>query len=248
MDFQNLRLDRDSIREALFDIRFEAALPFELVLGRLSDSSGLGNFSFNRLPTADIPSQMRLIDENLKYAPSIELRSLEHPSWMIRVGGSSITCHQLQPYPGWDVFEPRTKGVIELLFSKLGQVTVRRMGLRYVNSLSNHEHGVDSAKRLNITTEVAGQSIDIFNLAYRRKSTEQHVNQVVVSTPEFVAQPDNSIFSALVDIDIYTPSTSVYTDKSNVNEWLDIAHHQLKDEFFRIIPQDMIDRMGRPKQ
>jgi uncharacterized protein (TIGR04255 family) len=248
MDHQNLRLDRDSIREALFDIRFESALPFELVLGRLSDSSGLGNFSFNRLPTADIPSQMRLIDENLKYAPSIELRSLDHPSWMIRVGGNSITCHQLQPYPGWDIFEPRTKGVIELLFSKLEQVTVRRIGLRYVNSLSNHEHGIDSAKRLNITTEVAGQPIDVFNLAYRRKSDENHINQVVVSTPEFVTQPDNSIFSALVDIDIFTPPTSLYTNKADVEAWLDIAHYQLKDEYFRIIPQDMITRMGRSKQ
>jgi uncharacterized protein (TIGR04255 family) len=247
MDHQKLRLGCDSIREALFDIRFESALPFELVLGRLSDTTGLGNFSFNRLPTADIPSQMRLIDENLKYAPSIELRSLDHPSWMIRLGGNSITCHQLQPYPGWDIFEPRTKGIIKLLFSKLEQVTVRRIGLRYVNSLSNHEHGIDSAKRLNVTTAVAGQPIEVFNLAYRRQSTDQHVNQVVVSTPEFVTQPDNSIFSAYVDIDISTTPTSVYTNAGDVETWLDVAHFQLKDEYFRIIPQDMIDRLGRTK-
>jgi uncharacterized protein (TIGR04255 family) len=97
------KLKDDSILEALCEIRFACDQPPEIAVGKLIDCVDWPDSQIVRLPEADIPSQIRSSDPNLRYRALFERLSSTR-QWRFRVGGQSVSLHVAAPYPRWAEF------------------------------------------------------------------------------------------------------------------------------------------------
>jgi uncharacterized protein (TIGR04255 family) len=245
MTANEIHLKQDGIKEALFEIRFDTPVMPEAVIGRLTDAKVWNDFEPTRLPTADLPQQMRIMDSNLRFTPSYEL--VKFDSELIRIGPNSLSYHRMAPYPGWEQHEPQLKQVVETLFSTIEALTPLRLGFRYINALNGSDQKISSAADLALKVAVGGGggfAPSSFALNYRQQNQPGHIEQVQVATPDYVQQQAGQPeFSVLVDIDISTPERYHVNDADGVLTWIDMAHTLLKGNFFKLLPAAIIDEL-----
>ena len=159
------KLKKDSVVEALFEVRFDSGELEEVVVGKLASHPVWKSFPSNRLPVADIPAPLRRADPNLAYQALLERRNPEGTR-VIKIGDRVFSYHALHPYPGWEVFEPELSGAIECAFATAEDFTAKRLGFRYINLLTP-DHRVGGVKTLNFDVTVAGAPLDApINLNY----------------------------------------------------------------------------------
>jgi uncharacterized protein (TIGR04255 family) len=246
MTSRDINLVRDGIQEAVCEIRFDSAHAGELALGRLADAVPWRGWTQVRLPAADLPAQLRSMDQNLRFQPSFELKPTADATGSVRIGQNAISWHQLAPYRGWTEFQPSVRQAVEVLFSSLSGVRIVRAGLRYINTLNVDQHHVTSPHNLDLQISAGGESIrEAFTLIYRRHFDQTHVTQVTVATPEYVQAPKTGAFSVLVDVDVFSPDSIYLPDSSAVAAWIENAHDYLKDRFFSLLPEDVIEKLRK---
>lgn len=246
MSVAKIHLKQDGIKEALFEIRFDSPVTPEVVIGRLTDAEGWAGYNPVRLAAADLPKQIRDIDLNLRYAPSYELVKSE-TNELIRIGAKSLSYHRLAPYPGWNIHFPALKDAIKTLFAKIATITPTRLGFRYVNALNGQDHLIGRASDLALKIAIGdgvGFEPDSFALNYKRQACLGHIEQVQVATPDYVqGQPGLPDFSVIVDIDIFTPDAYTVGGQDDVLAWIETAHDLLKENFFKLLPNNIIEQL-----
>lgn len=240
------KLKIDAIAEALCEVRFECdestSLP-EIVVGRLAEFEAWHDFEKVRLPVSDIPATIRSQDPNLKVQPVLELRE-RTGSLLVKVGVNALSYHRLAPYPGWDDFKPEIIRTIEFLFCSFQSFRATRLGFRYVNVFTTEEHGVNDARDLYYSVNLAGDNLqDPQNLTYRKVRSDNHVVQVRIASPEFVTAPIGKKVQVLLDLDVFTPNGFETNDAGTAKTWIEDAHTYEKEEFFRLFTDEMKDRL-----
>ncbi|PXA99938.1 hypothetical protein DMC47_00790 [Nostoc sp. 3335mG] len=244
MDVNEIRLGTDGIREAVCEFRFEATSLPEITIGRLTDAAAWQSYEQMRLPTADLPEQLRAADENLRFQPSYQLTNPTDPADFVRVGPNMVSCHRAAPYPGWDSFGPVIRDMLGALFQTVRSARIIRGGFRYINALSGETHFVSSAADLNVTVAAGDASVaDTFVLVYSKELSNIHGVQVTVATPKFVQAPEGPGFDMLIDIDVSTPKGVVIDNADSACEWVEVAHTALKKEFFKLLPSNVVGRL-----
>lgn len=244
MDTNLIRLAIDGIKEAVCEFRFESHSVPEIVIGRLTDAAAWAGFFQTRLPTADLPEQLRAAEESLRFAPTYQLNDPANQSNFLRVGANVISCHTLAPYPGWDAFRPRIAEALAALSDALPNVKLLRIGFRFVNAFSEATHGISSGIDLNISIAAGGTEVGRdFVILYSKELSSTHGVQITIATPKFVNGPEGRNIDMLIDIDVSTPDGGTVPEVGNALSWVDIAHDGLKEEFFRLIPADVVDRL-----
>jgi uncharacterized protein (TIGR04255 family) len=244
MDYDNIHLEPDSIKEALCEFRFETSDLAEIVIGRLADSPTWRSFSKTRLASADIPHNLRTIDPAFAFQPTFELRSPEQTGFVIRIGARALSCHFVGGYPGWESVRPVLRQTVVALFEAIPDVLIKRIGFRYLNAFEQQRHKIGHANELNLNVDIGGRDVsNAFLLNYRQSIFQDHICQVTIATPEYVQAPE--IFDVLVDIDVFTGSEYSMNDPDPVIKWIDIAHNELKKQFFNILPTNIVKQLQR---
>src|SRR5438552_15913338 len=88
------KLKQDAIIEAIFEMRFDTGMIPEILFGRLAEYDGWKGLEQQRLPSYDIPRQLREFDPTLRFAPVFELRvGIGHRA--IRIATPLLAYHQL---------------------------------------------------------------------------------------------------------------------------------------------------------
>jgi uncharacterized protein (TIGR04255 family) len=233
------KLKKDAIAEAVFEVRFTSRDLSEVFVGRLAGRWDA--FAPQRLPVADIPASLRAQDANLQHVPFLELRG-QQPR-LVKIGERVLSYHALPPYPGWTKLKPEMIETIDILFGSLTGFEATRLGLRYVNVLTTDDHFIKSVYSLNFKIAVANASLDApLNLNYLENHGADHVSMVRIASKEFVGNPAPSL-SALVDVDVFTPTSFRTTDPARAKAWLNEAHTIEKAKFFRLFTGDWIEKM-----
>jgi len=234
-----VKLKKDPIAEAIFEIRFTSGGLPEVVVGTLA--AHWEGFIPQRLAAADIPATIRTQDPNLQYQPLLELRRSECPR-LIKIGEKMLSYHALPPYPGWSILEPELNVTIDFLFSSLNQFEATRLGLRYVNVLTD-EHFIENVNSLSLAISVADAPLGVpMNLNYLETHGSDYLGLVRLASKDFVGNPSPGL-SALVDVDVFTPPTFRSTDPVRAKAWLNEAHIFEKSQFFRLFSDDWLDKM-----
>ena len=234
------KLRVDTIAEALCEFRFSSTesvqLP-ELVLGKLASAQPWSEFAKVRLPTSEFPASLRALDLNLKYQPSLELRSTNGLA-LVKIGEWVLSVHRLAPYPGGDDFETEIVQAVEVLFASLQGLRIDRIGLRYINVFTHEEHGVTGISDLNQSISVAGEPmVSPVNLNYIKACDIGHTALVRIATPEFVGGPIAKPFTVLVDVDVHTPSNFSCIDAKQAKDWVTAARIAEKEVFFSLFTE-----------
>jgi uncharacterized protein (TIGR04255 family) len=236
------KLKNDAIVEALVELRFDmptGGLP-EIFFVRLAQNPAWKEFEQRVLPAFQIPPVVRQSDENLRYQPYFELAAPDK-SRTVRIGSQMLSYHRLAPYVGWDQFQVELKGVVDWLFSQISELTVRRMGLRYMNALRTDLHGIESVLDLNLTLTVADQRVSgNVNINFTNAVSSDTVCTVRIATPEFIQgsiPPNTSVY---VDVDVFTNEGFRSTNQADVTAWINNAHTAEKQNFFRLLTDQKI--------
>lgn len=234
------KLHRDAIVEALCEVRFESAEIPEIVIGRLSEQ--WSSFEKHRLPFGDIPLPVRAADENLKYAPTLEMKSSD--GHVIRIGSSVCSYHVLNVYCGWDVLKERLEQFVHVIFNTLPQVVVTRLGFRYINALRKGSHRISSLSALNLDLRVAGTNIsEPFNLNFSVRNDDDHITMTRIASSELVRGNFPKDMVGAVDIDVTTPKEFALLNAGQAFEWIKKAHAYEGEAFFKLFPSDILNEI-----
>lgn len=241
------KLKHDAILEALIEVRFEppANLAAEAVVGKLVNCDDWAALIQNRLPLADIPAPVRQMDVNMRHQPIIEMVN-ESRSMAVKVGERVMSLHVFKPYPGWEEFFPKIRGLIQHLFGALSDVTVHRLGLRYINAFIPGVHGIEALASLQLNIKVANESVfSNYNFNYITQRGNDLQCLVKVASPDFVQGSLPKDVSGFVDVDVYTPTSFKTNLSEKMFEWLEAAHVYEKEMFFKLLSEDQIQRMNQ---
>jgi uncharacterized protein (TIGR04255 family) len=237
------KLKDDPIVEALLEVQFESPELAEVVVGRLSDLEPWKTGRKVRLPIAELPSQIRAIDQQLRFQPTIEVQG-SSGFGAVRVGGNVISLHILQPYPGWDKAFPRFCAAIDGMFAAIPGVVVKRLGLRYVNAFSGPRHQVGSVGDLAIALKVADKDVTRpINLTMLSTEAERFHVQTRIVAPQYLTGNIPKGTSAVVDIDVFTPYGFSSTSATSVCEWINEAHLAEKSAFRQLLPDKLYEEL-----
>lgn len=238
------KLKKDAIAEALFEIQFDGPYVPEVALGRLLDHPEWQALQSVRLPLADFPAVVRQQTPEMKFQPVMELRA-HNLSRVVKVGPNVLSYHALAPYPGWDeALQTEFSMVIDHLIGKLANCSALRLGLRYINLLTLDDHGISKISDLNFTFEVSDKPMDAPQmLSFERLHGPRHVAMVKVASPQFVLGPAQKPFTALIDVDVYTPQNFALATAHEMKSWLGDAHEFEKHEFFGLLRPQTIENL-----
>lgn len=237
------KLRDDSIIEALCELRFRSteAVP-EIIVGRLSDIEAWKMYNKSTLPLSNIPAPIRRAEQDLMYAPYIQLQGPDN-SRLVQIGENVLSYHVVGKYCGWPSFRPELHQTIIAIFDRVPNLTVTRLGFRYINALTTTRHFVAGINDLSLEISVDKQSLEVpFNLGYETHQ-EDYIITSRVASPQYVRgklPPDTSM---VVDIDVHTPPEYETTDIEAVLSWVDHAHDYEKKAFFRLLPQELQDKL-----
>lgn len=227
------KLKRDSIIEAIIELRFETTTKPEFLLVRLSEMDVWKQFVESRLPVFSIPETLRETDPNLRFQPIFNLQDGQRS---LRIGPRVLSYHLAQPYIGWAEFGKEVGKVVDSLFRKADGVVVKRLGLRYLNGLTGDAHGIRQATDLDVAVTIGSDIVaNEINVNTFMKVSDEMSCIVKVATPPFVngAVPPN--LTVLADIDVFTPDGFEARERDRVMAWVESAHAIEKREFFVLL-------------
>lgn len=238
------KLIRDAILEALVEIRFETGQVGELVVGKLASFEEFDGYSVTRLPVSNVPADIRESDANLRIQPTIQLASPKSTE-LVKIGPHVISIHVMAPYPGWDVFAQRIRTVADCLCQMVRDVSIARIGLRYVNAITPH-HGVAKLTDLQFSVRVGNEPVDEEMVFSRRFSSGEDISGTLsVATPSFVDGPNvPAECAAFVDIDMFTPLALGGSDPELIIDWAERAHAAEKKAFFGLFSDQQIEALA----
>lgn len=197
-----------------------------------------------RLPLADVPAAIRVQDANLRNQAILEFRAPDGQK-LVKMGPRVISLHLLEPYPGWQAFSEQLKELVDSLFRTLPGLVVERIGLRYVNLLTAEKHGIRGVSDLDFSISVGGKPLlNRLNLNYQVE--EADCTAVVrVASSEFVTTSKPGKFSALVDVDVFTPEGYSSRLGTEVLERIAAAHDIEKRQYKAVLGESVINRLRK---
>ena len=237
------KLTRDAIMEALLEIRFETKQVGEVLVGRLASSALFEGYGVSRLPIASFPAEVRDADANLRFQPTLQLAN-PVPGELIKIGPHVISLHVVAPYPGWDALSNRLRLLIEMLFEAVDDLSITRLGLRYINAITP-DHGVDRISDLRFSVELGGKQTNSEMVFSHRFKVDGDIHGTLsIATPSFVNGSNlPSECAAFVDVDIFTPRALGKADTKAVLHWIDRAHDAEKAAFFGLFSETQIEKL-----
>lgn len=239
------KLKHDAIVEAVFEVRFEAlaGVP-EIFLGRLADYSAWKTFSVrNQLPASQLPAFIRQSNPNLRFQAVLEIASAAKDR-IVRMGPEVLSYHRLMPYVGWEKFRPELVEAVEGLFSIAPSLKIQRWGLRYMNALREDLHGFKTITDLALELKVAGQPVTgHVNINFAVDVFRDTQCMIRIATTEFVQGDLPAKTAVYVDVDVGTKDGFKTSDKDAVKRWIDEAHTNEKEQFFRLWPAAKIETL-----
>lgn len=239
------KLKNDAIVEALAELRFvmpKVGVP-ELSFVRLAENPAWKEFEQRTLPAFNIPAFVRESDDNIRYQPYMEIVAPDK-SHLIRIGPQVLSYHRLAPYVGWETFYGELKNTVDWMFSRMRDLVVQRIGLRYMNALRSDLHGIGSVVDLDLALTIAEEQLTgNVNINFTNTVSGNTLCTVRIATPEFIqgAIPPNT--SVYVDVDVYTKARFGAASPSDVVAWLDQAHAVEKQNFFRLLADRTINQL-----
>jgi len=232
------RLRDDSIVESLCEIRFSSDDLSEIVVGRLADAAPWREWAKERLPNADFPSDFRKLHPILRFTPTLALKG---EGRIVRVGECLLSLHVAPRYCGWDQWRPELQGAVGLLFGLLKNVSVTRVGLRYINALTSERHKVEGVGTLEVSAIAAGETLkEDLNLNFKKQVDDRTVVLTRIATRSFVEGKLAPEVTVVLDVDVFTPEFVSFGDVGTAMRWIDAAHEHEKRTFFSLIPQKIV--------
>jgi uncharacterized protein (TIGR04255 family) len=161
------KLKNDPLVDAVFEIRFSSAIPASSVIpGILFAALKANPQQLERLPTFDIPSQMRALNPVLQFQPLMRMHWNDH--FLILIGDVSLGLACKIPYPGWQSFKSHIIELAKLLNESKFINQIERYSLKYVGLLEGNDVR-QQISRINFDLHFRTYEFDLSPATYNLK-------------------------------------------------------------------------------
>lgn len=246
-----IRLERDTILEALFEIRFQPkqGFPGSIFPGLLYGQKETRDRYplLEELPGAKVPAEIVEADPNLRYVATHRLRG---EKYSVQVGAKSVALSCPSPYTGWIQFKSEILFLTSALLKTDLIERVERFSLRYINLLT-HEEDVRGLQKLLLDIKAGGRDLTTDPLiALSHLRTELHdegfINILQVASPMTaeVKSTGETKKGTLIDVDTIHALTEGEDFVKNQETMLESCHKEEKKMFFSLLKPDTVQSLG----
>lgn len=239
-----IRLEREPLVDALFEVRVNPASPLADVLPGFLLHDFDGKASITRLPAADFPFPMRKQDPNLQYAP---LQRIEWGDFFISVGDRNVVISCKMPYPKWPNFKAAILDILKRVAKLNLDGQVERYSLKYVNLIAATDYADQIGKiRMDVKLGNLSVSEQHISLQVHEKTADVIHIYSVVTGAQVKTEDGKESSGILVDIDsiriFSAPSLNALA--GNIEEGLEALRQENKTKFFSCLTETTIQEMG----
>lgn len=239
------KLDRDTIVEAIYEVRFDSALENAsdvlpgLMYSKLRNRYG----NVLPLPILQLPQALREQDPGLKYQATHRLDSGDGRALLI--GNHVLAVSVVRHYPGWDTFKP----VIEESLKALNEVAVVskliRTSIKYVNCVPT-THVPRDLEALDLQLTVGGITPQDGGFSLRFEHRADDLISIVEIQPkaEALVRSTSEVVKGIllaVDVICENPPDNLLDMPSPT---LNAIHQREKDMFFAVLTKETAATLG----
>lgn len=243
-----IRLEENIIVDAVFELRFNAELGFSnLVPGAALKLFGEVK-KLEKSPIADLPLQVRNMNPNLQYQPTI---TMIWDDVVLMLGDNSLAIGYGTQYKGWKIFQKHINILMQLLTSsELSKMIkeVNRYSFRYVDFFPEHlTVGLNNPFLLDISIGNEKIQNTRFRLQYE-EDEEFGVSSLEFSNPVNAEIGTRSVETgALISIDtvrLFSSGMNWDDFQTDFDGLIEKMHLKNKQSFFKMLSQDLLNKLG----
>ncbi|QBH18635.1 TIGR04255 family protein [Alcaligenes faecalis] len=241
-------LQHEVLVDVVFELRFAAQQGFsDLVPGGARGLFGPVR-SIEKTPVADIPHQMREIDPNLQYQPTMRM------VWddvVLLIGDRGIGIGFGSKYPGWSVFKSRIDTLLNWISdaAELASMVqkVHRYAFKYVDFIpEKYSEGIENPYRVSVA--VGGESMDKNSLKIQIEKKEEFGTVLFDFSHPVQAQIENKPIQigTLVSIDavrFFHAGIGWDEFREDFSRYSDLIHQKNKEYFFNTLSDAVLERL-----
>jgi uncharacterized protein (TIGR04255 family) len=226
-------LERDTIAESIFEIRFETKLPDvgELLPGMVYPHLKKDYPTLTRLPIGELPKAVRKQQANLAYTA---LQRLQGDRRSVSLGDQVISLSVIRPYPGWEGFRDLIEEVVRAAKATDLISSVTRVALRYSNIVQLGPNAYDLSP-LDVRLE----------LNIRAEITRNGCTSIVQVGSNATASVEGKdpLVGVLLDVDTQQPGpfSDFWSEYPSI---VDNIHRTEKEIFFGLLRDESIKELG----
>lgn len=238
-----IKLKKEPLIDAVFEMRFSSETPASSVLPGFLFSRCDGNKSLEQLAASQLPKPIRDGDPNLQFAPLVKLG---WDRFVILISDRSLAVGCKLPYPGWAEFKPAILNIVNLV-REIGVIqTVQRFSMKYVDLIPSADIE-DQISRINISVMLGKHSLkkEIFSLRVEIPR-DGILNAVQIQSAAVATLQDGSTTEGVVvDIDTIAnvDNHEFETWLKDLPEQLESLHAMNKSMFFECLHQEAINAL-----
>lgn len=242
-----LKLQKEPLIDALFEIRFSSDSPASAILPGYLFSKLDGAKSIESLPAMGLPKDVREADPSFKYTPLIRIT---WGDYFINVGDRNIAIACKYPYPGWAKF----KNAIQVVIAAINEIkiikSVNRYSTKYIDLIQSSSVEEQIAM-VNVELRIANHKLSKENFQLRVDLPDEnllHIIQIVSSAKmQLKNNSDTETKEGLViDVDTIADQPQPITLDDlliSLSDRLDKIHQANKKVFFDCITASTIHSM-----
>lgn len=235
------RLGKAPLVESLWELRFssEMASVAELLPGLLFSAFD-GEFqSIEPLPAANVPLQIRQINADFMYVPTVRLRG-EH--YTIQIGDRVVSLGCSMPYKGWKEFGAKIRALVKVLRKTKLISNPERFSMKYIDILPSGDE--PTIAQLDVVITLGDQNINVHPLHLRTEVFEEGFLNIV----QIISPANAQLLGGEIITGILVDNDTIYNHMSGdfweiFSKQLDLVHKVNKKMFFNLLTESAITNL-----
>jgi len=242
------KLKNEPLVDAVFEMRFASRVPASSVIpGILFTRLDTHPQQIERLPAADIPSEMRAREPSLRFQPVMRLHW--DNNFVILVGDTSLGIGCKMPYPGWKNFKPHILKLASVVLNESQLIEqIDRYSMKYIGVVDGKDLS-EQIGRINIDLKLG----DLYVLESEPFSVHVEIPRdslrhivTLAATATVSAMDGTKREGLLIDIDSIAEHTTTDVAKfvSELSDRSEEIHTLNKEIFFELLTPETLAYLG----
>jgi uncharacterized protein (TIGR04255 family) len=224
-----LKIDHDSLKDAVIQVVFSSKYHSSLILGKIHNLIS-DSFTFEANPDEILEGE----NHKVHITPQHLTFKSESNSISINIVDNSIVFNTLNKYSGWDIYFPTINDVLTKCLDSGLINGIYRVGIRYVNEYS---FKIFEKIKPSINLLHLNQSLSHTQL---RSEFEHGEFKIVINLINAINKNNQNQETSFIDIDVIKTFEPILKDKETLIDIIDKAHAKEKEIFFSLLNEDYL--------